>query len=410
MVKSKKMENSEISVLFRMLILLYFATHFCTTVNIFPQRALFMLGIPVISLFFVFLRNKVIRFDKISLLLIIMAVIVTINTLVVNKSFDFVKSDLMTLGFIILLMENICNNEKDLNKLLKIVFIVGFIGGSIIGIYQRFTGALLDPLINPYWQKSYGLVTATLSDTNYSALQLTSTLFIGLYLREQVVRKILYDIAIIITFIGIILTVSRTTILACIFSVCLSFFLEEKKSKIIKHNLIKFLVWPFFLLAAYSLIIIFSAQITESINDINNMLEFKSSGNFTTRVYQWKWAIYILFNLSTFNLFYGFGDNYKLILSSFSGEYMTLHNTFLEIFVQYGLLVFILLLLQYFLAFKYYLKIIRKHKKFIPLFCGFLAITMSQAMVSLITIDSYIFIAVAILVNRTHQNDTQIKY
>jgi O-antigen ligase len=334
-----------------------------------------------------------------------------ITSLVNGDSISDVINEWVSLTLILILITSMCDSKHDLRKLLFIVFWTGFIGGGVIGIWQRLTGnylnaMLYDPSFSDSWGKDLYLLTATRSNSNWAALQLISTLFVGIYLRNQRKNKV-YDIAVIILALCVVFTLSRTTIVAGIISIMLLLLISKKSIR--PYDIIKVVVISLMLIAiVVSVINIFEAQINAVLMDFNNTLELKGDENFSRRYSQWITSITAMLDSNLGNVFFGYGTDYKYELGVRAGFNMTTHNSFFEVLIKYGIISFVLNILAYFIAIKKYLKIRVMDRDFDPLLCGYLAVAICQMMISLNSIDSYIFIAIGSILFKISSPRTEI--
>lgn len=389
------------------LITVYFFIYYCAPPTIFSLRMYFIIIIPIVILIYQLLQNKfIIRINLLLLLFLIIVVNAFITDYINSDPYIYTLIYLVSLLIIVLVLFNLCRNTRELNFLLKIIFWTSILGGVIIGFYQKISGNYLFINSTDMVIKNLFFTTATQSNANFAAMQLATTFYIGLYLKRVEKNKII-DFFVLLTFIAIILTMSRTTIVATVFGIFINLIINKKHNYISKNRFIRIIVIIFVILVSTP---IFSYAINKyqnkNLDKFESISLIKTEENLSIRQIQWKSTIKVVGNSELYNFIFGFGRNYNEILGKVSGYSITTHNTILEVLIKYGVISFLIYIYICMATFKTYIYIYINNKKYNSIICGWITIFICLQMISWISIDSFIFILLPMLIKRNLKKES----
>lgn len=390
---------------------LYFLLYYCAPLSIFPFRSITLLILPLIGFLLSVFKKKHMKKSYFILLFLFFVLNGIITSFINEDSIKYILYDIFSILILIIFIINICDSGKHLKKLLQIIFWTGFIGGAIIGIFQKVSGIYLFVNSKDILIIDLFMSTATQSNSNYASLQLTTTMFIGLYLRgitKRVLNRSVFDIATLLIFVCILLSMSRTTIFAVVISFFFFIWLSRKKRiKLTNKNILLSIM----LLLIISTSLIFSINnIEESINSFewDKITNIKTTENLSIRSVQWDASIEVILKQDIDNFLFGLGRDYIYDVGTVSGYNMTTHNTPLEILIKYGFISFIIIVTIIIITFQNYFILYKKGNEFNALICGWIAVFICLQMISWFSLDSMIYIILSFVFLKISKNEQNV--
>ncbi|PFA66937.1 hypothetical protein CN378_12570 [Bacillus sp. AFS015802] len=412
-MKVKKLRYINTNDLIYILLTMYFVFFYWISGTIFPYRsiALAFIGLSVF-LIQILINRQNLQTDIISLSILVISVLMIISSIIngdgqtLQNIIFFFQTVFLYLGIV-----SFCNNYEKLYRVIKIIFVTGFIGGPVAGLIQMITGEYIFPLPpgSPYEDNMLikTVISSALTyNANLVALQFVTTLFLGLYLYNKINKKLLIFVCILISAVALILTFSRTSIIATILAFVIYNFFRKKKT-----NSLKFIL-QYFVLAMTSIILLFFFDDILSkvlqFNDVDYVFRLKSAENVDIRYMQWIAVVDVLFSSDIIHLLFGYGRNYINIIGSITGYNITTHNTILEQFVKNGVLSGFLIIISYYYSFKAFWKVNKTKEEFNSIFAGLIALFVSLQMISSFTLDSIMYLMIASIILKNRRGDSSI--
>lgn len=308
----------------------------------------------IIIAFISLVTNRKLLFNK-SLFLAIIALIVyrlLISVIIIPISFSSINMTTKIFVNLIKFAVNIlylvciysisCVNSEIFIKFSK-GLIVGAFFSSIVGI-ATYLIAKNSYLFNFMFMSGLRL-RGFMNDPNYFAFMQVVSFFLSNFIFKNTVKKMIK----VVLFFGVILSASKTAIILLIFLV-----LWNHKGYLKKHiSILKFLfLFPVIVLVLYTIlhnsyeIISYLERISPQFSRISSLLTEPSNAlnqDGSTRVDSWETAVKLFLNSYTFGI--GFLD-YTEISTKLYNVKTIAHNTYFQLFVEWGF-VFTVLFLTY---------------------------------------------------------------
>ncbi len=226
-------------------------------------------------------------------------------------------------------------------------FLVAFIGGPIAGIYQLITKQYIFDFFSTQQQAqnnaiTYLMFSANSGNSDYASMHMMVSGFLSLVLYNKK-KNFLFVLAAIVSFVCMIMTFSRATLLGVIFSLFL--FVVFKNSRRIKRKDIR--INPILLLfvpVLFFLPLVFANQIGELVDKyfsnpyaLQNFQYKQTFNGLSSRLAIWNDIVNMMSHSSTKNFLFGYGSDYANALGEYSGRVISAHNFILGQFATNGL-------------------------------------------------------------------------
>lgn len=392
------------------LIWIYFLLFNTVSTVAYSIRPYILVGtlLLIFTIEFVIKRDKMI-FSKTSAAIILIFLGGIISS-IINHDGGTAKAiqSFLINALLYLVLLSYCKTTNKLVNVLEAYFWSAFIGGPIIGLYQLFVGHSIYPVmyddISLYYSK-FVLSSATQPNSNFVALQIVVVIIIGYYLaqkrRNRDIIQIIYYIALITSLIALILTFSRTAIVASLTGLLLYYFQYYVQPR----NRVKgflFLI-ALIVMAIYFMPMIFDPLLQKitSISEYQAILRVKDTSVFSMRSNQWMAALEMMFGASSkvINIIFGYGANYSTILAK-TGASMSAHNTILGILMSNGIICALLCMLSLLIPFKYLWRALKIERDNIIFFYGYFAVFIILQMISAYSIETLMMIFISSMIYR----------
>ena len=332
-----------------------FLTFFLMFLVFFYSSNIRTLLIAVVSLLLflciISLKNGYLKLSNSNYLFLLMVLIQMIDVISDLLNGNSILSSLAYLIiFALLYIASI--NIKDANtyeKVLWITFLIAFIGGPLAGFYQLITKKYIFDFFSSQEQAQFNgieylLFSANNGNSDYASMHMMVSMFLSIILFKKR-KNWFYLLTTIISFVALIMTFSRATIIGVVFSFALYVVFRRKtnKNKKVISKIIKFIAFliPLFIIA----FLIFLKPILTIISDyISNPyalenFKYKLSGEgLNSRNIIWSGVFKLMGNSNCLNLFFGYGSNYSGFLEEYTGKSISAHNFLLGQFATAGLI------------------------------------------------------------------------
>ncbi|NLJ98578.1 MAG: polymerase [Tissierellia bacterium] len=320
----------------------------------------FIIGVYLYNVFFKGVNP--LKKEAIDFPIILFAILILISAI---TSVDFQGSlrDLIfhfiALGFVFVLVNTI-DTKRDFNIFITFLVIAATLV-AILGLFQytdaiRIEGSWTDFINNP---STNIRIYSVLDNPNILAEYLVMTIPISIALfwySKRIHKKLLFFITTSILLLSLVLTLSRGGWLGLSFGMIVFALLVEKK--------LLFII-PIFAIMVYSL----PERILNRLMSIGNYLEDSSS---SYRIKIWKIALEVIKD----NWLVGVGLGYipfKMVYESYASNMPTyhIHNTFLQIVGEMGVMGLMVFTFFMFILFKYSIKrLIKGEDRYIQVMAG----------------------------------------
>lgn len=314
--------------------------------SVVPYRTFLIVGLLFIGTLLIG-KSKVRTSSAIFPLFFLYATNCVSNYIAGNDLFSSIAG-LLDVLFAYFCIQGFCEEKKDFDFLVKLMFWPVFIGGPLIGSIQMITGRFVFPTVGDASFIRTMMLNANQSNSNYGALTMMTSLFLALYLSNLGKNKGLYSALAIWSGITVLLTLSRGAIIATTFVLLLAYLFRTKDKRRNKNmkDVVFVLIFILIVLVFYSAIYDWIRSYIES-RDLQLLLQYKETSTFDGRLAQWKASLQAFTDANLAQKLLGYGDNYYLKLGEYSSFYRTAHNIFFGQLAENGIIGFLCSVILY---------------------------------------------------------------